>query len=734
VVEGIHLVKQVLVRDGHAVVEEVPAPVVGERSVLVRVAYSCVSPGTETARLRLSGMPLYRRALAQRDHAKRALDVGRDQGFIRTYKRARNQLSAGLPLGYSAAGTVIETGAEVTGCAVGDHVACAGAGIANHAEVIDVPVNLAVKVPSGLSSADASTVTLGAIALQGIRRTNPTLGETVGVIGLGIVGQLTAQLLVANGCRVVGSDRDGDRVRLAVENGMTHGVFPAENFVERAHNLTDGYGADAVIIAAATSSNEVVRQAMQACRRKGRVVVVGDVGLHLQRADFYEKELDLLISTSYGPGRYDDVYELEGRDYPLPYVRWTENRNMEEYLHLLAAGQVSLAELDAQTYEVEDADEAYAAFDGDRPAPLLVLFEYPVRHENVERKLPIRRVAAKTGRVRVAVAGAGSFAQGTHIPNLLKLNDSFELRSVMSRTGSNAASVAKRHGAAYATTEYEEVLADDEVDLVLIATRHHLHAEMTLRALEAGKNVFVEKPLALNSEELDRIEAFYETHEGPVLMTGFNRRFSPAAVRAKKALLGRTTPLVANYRMNAGYIPRDHWVHGPEGGGRNVGEACHIYDLFDYLVEAGVKDVSARSIEPSSDRWARNDNFVATVVYGDGSICTLSYTALGHDRHPKERLEIYADGHVLSLEDYKSLSTAGDNRTRWRSFRGPAKGHLEELGALAESLLGGEPWPIPLEEQLEAMRIAFQVELQLGPRLRQTDTRADAPRLQPDLD
>jgi predicted dehydrogenase/threonine dehydrogenase-like Zn-dependent dehydrogenase len=707
--------KQVLVRDGHAVVEEVPAPVVGKRSILVRAAYSCVSPGTETARLRLSGMPLYRRALAQRDQAKRALDVGREQGLIRTYKRVRDQLSAGLAIGYSAAGTVLETGAEVSrGFAVGDRVACAGAGVANHAEVIDVPVNLAVKVPPGLSLVDASTVTLGAIALQGVRRTSPTLGETVGVIGLGIVGQLTAQLLLASGCRVIGTDRESDRVQRALESGMTHGVLPEEDFVERTHKLTNGYGADAVIIAAATSSDEVVRHAMQACRNKGRAVLVGDVGLNLQRSDFYEKELDFLISSSYGPGRYDDAYELEGQDYPLPYVRWTENRNMEEYLRLLTEGRLSLEYLDARTCDVEDADQAYDYLAArSRPAPLLLFFAYPQRDEVLDRKIPVRRAARQTGRVRIALVGAGSFAQGTHIPNLLKLRDSFELRSVMSKTGSNAAAVAKRNGAAYATTEYEEVLADEEVDLVLISTRHNLHTEMTLRALEAGKSVFVEKPLAVAPEELDQIEAYYDSHDGPLLMTGFNRRFSPAAVRTKEAVSHRTTPLVANYRMNAGYIARDHWVHGPEGGGRNIGEACHIYDLFDYLIDADVTSVYARSIDPSSDQWTKNDNFIATIAYRDGSICTLTYTALGHRSYPKERLEMFVDGRVITLDDYRSLSVSGDGRARWRDRRA-IKGHLEELRALGDSLLHGGPWPILLEDQLRATRISFAVEEQIA--------------------
>jgi predicted dehydrogenase len=704
--------KQVLIAGGRAVVKDVPAPAVGPRDILVRVAYSCISSGTETTIIRMSGLPLYRRALAQREHAKRVFEVARDQGFKKTYDRVRGRLSAGLPVGYSAAGIVVEVGDEVSGFNVGDRVACAGAGIANHAEVIDVPINLAVKVPATVSHEDASTVTLGAIALQGVRRVGPSLGETVGVIGLGVVGQLTAQLLKANGCRVIGADLDAERVEVALANGTTYGVSPDEDFVERSHTLTDGFGVDAVIIAAATQSHGVVRQAMQACRKKGRVVVVGDVGLHLQRSDLYEKELDVLMSTSYGPGRYDEVYEREGHDYPLPYVRWTENRNMEEYIRLLAEGTISLGNLHPRKYEIDEAEEAFAALDGDRPRPLLVLLAYPHRDEALEQKVRLRRVSPPTGRPRVAVVGAGTFAQTTHIPNLLKLKDSFELRCVMSRTGSNASTLAERSGAAYATTDFEEVLADDEIDLVLIATRHDLHADMTLQALESGKHVFVEKPLALNEKELARIEAFYEDRDEPLLMTGFNRRFSPAASRAKEFLSRRRSPLIADYRMNAGYLPPDHWVHGPEGGGRNIGEACHIYDLFGYLVGSDPTSVSAHSIGSGSPQWPKNDNFVATISYAEGSLCTLTYTALGHRRHPKERLELFTDGNVISLDDYKTLSITGDRRGGWRSRAAAEKGHSEELEVLAEALATGG-WPIALEEQLGSARIALDVERQL---------------------
>ncbi|HUP33390.1 MAG TPA: bi-domain-containing oxidoreductase [Gaiellaceae bacterium] len=703
--------KQVLIRGGGVAVEDVPAPQASPRSVLVRVEHSCVSVGTELSSVRMSGLPLYKRALKQPHHAKRVLEIAKNEGFARTYKRVRGLLAAGLPTGYSAAGVVIEVGEEVEGFRAGDRVACAGAGIANHAELIDVPVNLAVRIPEGLGTDAASTVTLGAIALQGVRRVQPTLGETVAVVGLGILGQLAVQLLRASGARVIGSDLDATRIEKALAHGMAHGIGAGEDFPRRVHELTDGFGADAVLITAATESDEVVRQAMQACRKKGRVVLVGDVGLHLQRADMYEKELDFLISTSYGPGRYDDVYELEGQDYPIGYVRWTENRNMEEYLRLLAEGRVSLEGLGEESFPVDDADRAYEALKSGETKPLLVLLSYPVREEAATRTTRLRTLEPKPGRIGVALVGAGSFAQGQHVPNLIKLREQYELRAVMSRTGANAKAVAARAEAAYATTDLDEVLADEAVDLVLISTRHDTHAPLALCALEAGKNVFVEKPLALNEEELDAIASFYDGRDGPLLMTGFNRRFAPAAARLRELLAGRTSPLVANYRMNAGYIPLDHWVHGPEGGGRNIGEACHVYDLFDSLVGAEEVSVQAQAIGAESRHWAANDNFVATIGYADGSVCTLTYTALGHRDHPKERLDVYAGGRVLSLDDYKSLAVDGGG-SGWRSTT-VQKGHREELEALARALREGGPWPIPLEQQLQATRISFAVERQL---------------------
>ena len=706
--------KQVLVRGGGVVVEDVPAPALGPRSILVRVHYSCVSVGTELTGVQLSGMPLYRRALKQPHHAKRALEIAKDQGLVRTYKRISGRLAAGTPTGYSAAGVVIAVGDDVTGFAVGDRVACAGAGIANHAEVIAVPVNLAARVPDGLGLDDASTVTLGAIALQGVRRADPTLGETVAVVGLGVLGQLAVQLLRANGARVLGSDLDPARAEQARESGAAFIVGPGESLPEVAQKVTDGFGVDAVVITAATSSSAVVSDAFQACRRRGRVVVVGDVGLDLKRHDMYEKELELRMSTSYGPGRYDSVYEEEGHDYPYGYVRWTEGRNMEEYLRLLADGGISLGHLPSERYTVDEATAAYEALQRQGPKPTLVVLEYPGEDAEPARTVQLPRTAkpVKGRRIRVGLAGAGSFAEGTHVPNLIKLRDDYELRGVMSRTGSSAKAIAARNEAAYATTDFDELLADDELDLVLISTRHDLHASLALQALRAGKNVFVEKPLALTQEELDEIAGFYRDRpDGPVLMTGFNRRFSPAVQRIREALAGRQAPLVVDDRMNAGYIPLDHWVHGPEGGGRNIGEACHVYDVFDALTGAPVDRVTASSIKPSG-RLAANDNFTATISYDDGSICTLTYTALGAKEHPKERMEVYADGTVLTLDDYRSLAASGGKGALWSS-RTIDKGHLQELEALAECLLRGGPWPIPLEEQLRATQISFDVEAQI---------------------
>ncbi|MDI1264398.1 MAG: bi-domain-containing oxidoreductase [bacterium] len=705
--------KQLLVRSGKVFLKEVPAPVVGPKNVLVRVERSCVSVGTEMAGIKMSGLPLYRRALKQPHHVKRVIQLMRDQGIARIYKQVKGRLDAGVPTGYSAAGTVVAIGSDVQGIAVGDRVACAGAGIANHAELIDVPVNLSVVIPPSLSFDAAATVTLGAIAMQGVRRAQPTLGETVVVVGLGILGQITAQLLGANGCRVIGTDVDPGRIATARENGLDIGIDARDgNLVERIVKLTDGIGADAVVITAASSSSDILAQSFQACRKKARVVVVGDVGLNMARADIYTKELDVLISCSYGPGRYDPIYEEEGADYPLPYVRWTENRNMSEYLRLLATGRVRLDNMIQEPFPIEQAEEAYGRLSGEGAKPLLVLLKYPPREGAEASVIQVSAPAPVDGRIKMALVGPGGFAQGMHLPNLQKLSDKFDLRTVVSRTGLSAQSAAERFGIATASTDYQSVLDDPSIDLVLIATRHDLHSKMTLAALKAGKHVFVEKPLSMTEEGLDAIEAFYAANpKAPLLMTGFNRRFAPAIVAAQAAARGRTSPMIVNYRMNAGYIPSDHWVHGPHGGGRNIGEACHIYDLFGALTGSQPVDVQATTIVPASGHWRRDDNFVATIRYADGSVCTLTYTSMGAKNFPKERADIFVDGKVMVLDDYKSLTVTG-GKGDWKSMT-MEKGQYEELKALADAFKSNGQWPISLADQVAATRVSYAVERQL---------------------
>jgi len=704
-----HPMKQVLVRSGAIVVEEVPAPTPAPKEILVRVAYSCVSAGTELAGLRTSALPLYRRALKQPEHVRRALEMIRDQGLARTWERVSGKLASGSPTGYSVAGEVLEVGTQVEGFRPGDRVACAGAGIANHAELVSAPVNLAVHVPAGVDLADASTVTLGAIALQGVRRCQPTLGESIVVLGLGLLGQMTVQLLRANGCRVIGVDVNAARVGIATGLGLEVGLDPAAgDWVAQVQRHTDGAGADAVIVTASSSSAQVMAEALRCCRRKARVIVVGDVNLQIERADLYAKELDLLISTSYGPGRYDPLYEEGGQDYPLPYVRWTENRNMQAYLGMLAAGSMRLEPLRVGVFEVDRAAAAYEALKTD--SRMIAVLAYPARGEAARRTISLARAAAGDAAIAVALVGAGGFAQGTHLPNLLKLHGQFSLRAVVSRTGANAKAVATHYHAAYATTSLEEVLGDAQVQLVMIATRHNQHAGMTLAALQAGKHVFVEKPLAIAPAELDGIEQFY-VHRGadaPLLMTGFNRRFAPAVGVVRQAVRERSAPLLINYRMNAGFLPSAHWVHGPEGGGRNIGEACHIYDLFQAITNSTWVDCRALSIGSPAGQFRPDDNFVATARYADGSLCTLTYTALGAKDYPKERMEVFCDGMILSLDDYKALTITGRSAPQW-SAKTAQKGQFEELVALARALREGGPWPIALADQLAATRLSFAV-------------------------
>jgi len=718
--------RQVLIRRGQITVENVPAPLIEDGHVLVEVAYSLISAGTEISNIKSSGKSLFKRALEQPEKVKQLLAHLRHQGIRKTIAKVQGQLGYASPIGYSCSGIVIQAGKGVMDIQPGERVACAGAGIANHAEIVLVPRNLVVKIPEGCDLKAAASVALGAIAMQGVRRADPRLGEIVAVIGLGLLGQLTVQLLKVAGCRVIGFDLDARRVALARQLGADHAFVSSEvDVLNEVNHLTEGYGVDATIITAASRSDTIVQQAMEITRKKGRVVVVGDVGLGLKRSPFYEKEIDFLISCSYGPGRYDEQYEERGLDYPYAYVRWTENRNMQEYLRLVAGGKVQVEPILEREYDISNAPQAYEELLTAAEKPLGVLLRYPLADQQTQAAKLSTRVVLKSrtvgDKINIAVIGAGSFAKSMHLPNLQRLSHLYHIRAIVSATGSNAKATAQQFGADYASTSYEDVLNDPDVDAVLICTRHHLHAQQTVAALKAGKHVYCEKPLVLNEQELNDILACYglssadleggnlqlETSElRPVLMVGFNRRFSPAAQRIKEIVSQRQNPLMVLYRVNAGYLPPDHWVHGPEGGGRILGEGCHMLDLFEFLVDAEVESVCVEPLIPRSEHLLNSDNVSVTVRYTDGSVCTLFYTALGAPHLSKEYVEIYVDGKVLVVDDFKALQIYPKSMKGW-SGSVPDKGHSAALEAFGQAIRGINGWPIPLVDLVRTSKLSL---------------------------
>lgn len=709
--------KQVLILNGNVVVDAVPAPVIAEGNILVETAYSLISAGTETSSLENARKSLWKKALEHPEHVRKVLDYFKSRGISKTVNAVKSELQGSKALGYSCSGVVVGVGDGVSGFKVGDPVACAGGGKANHAEVVLVPENLAVKIPEGCGLRDAASVTMGAIAMQGVRRAAPELGEIFAVIGLGLLGLITVQLLKAAGCRVIALDLDEERVELARELGADYSFLNSGKSLNAdIANITGGHGVDATILTAASESSEIVQQAMELTRKKGRVVVVGVIGLGLRRSPFYRKEIDFLISCSYGPGRYDQAYEEKGVDYPYPYVRWTEKRNMEEYLRLVAAGRIQLNELLEREYPVTDAPQAYEELirEGEKPVGALLAYG-TVEGKDADKftgKIVLTGLKNGSGKINVAVVGAGSFARAVHLPNLKKLDRLYHIAAIVGRTGNSAKDIANKYGVGCCATDFEEVLNDPGIDMVLIATRHNLHVRMATAAARAGKAIYLEKPMALNREELVELVAVLE-ETGVPFTVGFNRRFSPAAREIRKIVKERVNPLIVNYRMNAGFVPKDHWVNTKEGGGRNIGEACHIYDLFSYFTGSEVKAVSASSISPGTEKYLRNDNFVATVEYADGSVCNLIYTALGAKEVPKEQLEIYMDGRIISLNDYRELRITGPGG-RIVHFKGQDKGHFSQLEKFGERLKAGGEYIIPLRQLVQTTEVSLNVEGMIG--------------------
>lgn len=706
--------KQVVINQGVASIANVSRPVVQDNSIIVKVINSCISVGTEMSGVKSSGVPLWKKAIESPAKVKMVVDMATTKGIGQTAEFIKGKAGEAIPIGYSNAGIVEEVGKDIKDIQIGDRVACAGAEYAFHAEFVAVPRNLVVKIPDTVSFEEASTTTVGAIAMQGVRRLKPAIGETIVVIGLGIIGQLTAQILKANGCKVIGTDISKEHLLQAEKLGLDVGIRADNNCLRKIQQFTDRRGADGVIVTAASASSEIISNAFQMCRRKGRVVLVGDVGLNIKRSDIYQKELDFYISTSYGPGRYDRDYEENGRDYPFAYVRWTENRNMEAFLQLIGEKKVDIYRMISKIYDVDEAEEAYNDLKNPDDSRCIVLFKYSQAQEDKSHSIIYNQVKGVEGRINVGLIGAGNFAKSMHLPNLMDLKEEYHLRAIMTRDGVNGMNTAKRFQADYVTSDYQEILKDDDIDLVFITTPHNLHKDMALQALKHKKNVFVEKPLCLNKKELEEIKAFYQEEQDiykPVLMTGFNRRFSKHAVEIKKILRETTEPIIINYRMNAGYIPLDNWVHNNIGGGRNIGEACHIYDLFTFLIGSKVVSVQAQGIKKSS-YYSSTDNFSVNILFENGSIANLLYTAMGNKDMSKELMDIYFDGKIISLKDYKEIVSYGFKIDNMR-MKDSKKGQREELIALSRCLLKGSKWPISLEEQIQAMEIAFAVEQEI---------------------
>ncbi|WP_187972496.1 bi-domain-containing oxidoreductase [Aquibium microcysteis] len=711
--------KQILqsLRSGVTEVAEVPCPAVGARQVLIRTTRTLVSAGTERMLVDFGRAGLVGKARQQPERVRQVLAKMRTDGLAPTLEAVFSKLDQPLPLGYCNVGTVIEAGSGVAGLAPGDRVVSNG----RHAEAVAVPLNLCARVPSGVSDDAAAFTVLGAIALQGIRLVQPTLGEAVVVTGLGLIGLMTVQLLRAHGCRVLGIDMDPAKLRLAESFGATTvdlaaGVDP----VAAAEAFSRGRGVDAVIITASTKSSEPMHQAALMCRKRGRIVLVGVAGLELSRADFYEKELQFQVSCSYGPGRYDPDYEEKGQDYPVGFVRWTQQRNFEAVLDMLAEGRLDVQPLISHRFALDDAAEAYDLVTGGVPS-LGILLDYPAAGGVPDAELTRRTVvlpgtagiATVPGKAGIGFVGSGNYATGVLIPAFRTAGA--RLVCVASSAGVTGLHAGRKFGFEKTTTDAAVILDDPAVDAVVVATRHDSHASFACSALKAGKHVFVEKPLALTHAELERIEAGHaaaaSSGVAPLLIVGFNRRFAPHVVKARALLAGTGEPKSFVMTVNAGAIPADHWTQDrATGGGRIVGEACHFIDLLRFLADAPIVSFDARAMAART-----GDTASISLSFADGSLGTIHYFANGSRSFPKERLEIFSAGRILQLDNFRKLTGFG-----WKGFSRMSlwrqdKGQKACAAAFLRAIEGAGPPPIPLAETIEVARVSIDVAEALRP-------------------
>jgi predicted dehydrogenase/D-arabinose 1-dehydrogenase-like Zn-dependent alcohol dehydrogenase len=713
--------KQILqhLNTGKMELAEVPCPSTGRGMVLIQTSRSLISAGTERMLVEFSKGNLIQKARSQPDKVKQVLDKIRTDGLMPTLEAVFRKLDEPLPLGYCNAGRVLAVGSGVQDLQPGDRVISNG----NHAEIVCVPRNLVAKIPDGVSDEVASFTVLGAVALQGIRLAHPTLGERFVVFGMGLLGLMTVQLLRANGCSVVAVDVNSARLALAANCGaeivdLSAGGDP----VKVAQAWTGGLGVDGVLITASAKTDEIMHQAAEACRKRGRIVLVGVVGLNLRRDDFFKKEITFQVSCSYGPGRYDEAYEQQGQDYPLPYVRWTEGRNFEAVLGAMSSGALDIAPLITHRVPFADALLAYDKIQNDASA-LGVVLEYPEGASQEQRvslagttqsKKPSPRPSPLKGegvKAVVGVIGAGNFAVSTILPAIVKRGARIKYVAG-NRNGAAVTHAARKFGAEQAVTDYKMLLTDPEVNTVFIVTGHNSHARLVREAMNAGKHVFVEKPLCLNEPELEEIEKVIQLtpHSSPLtslqLMVGFNRRFSPHIERMKKALAGRSEPLTLTMTVNAGAIPPEHWTQNPEiGGGRIIGEGCHFIDLLSFLTGAPVTRVT--SLMVGEGPAVREDKMSILLGFADGSVGTVHYFANGSKSFPKETVEAFSDGRVVRLENFRQTRGYGfkrfDKMKTWRQD----KGHTTEIARFIDRVEQGGAPLIPFSEIVNVTRASF---------------------------
>lgn len=691
--------KQLLqnMRSGKPMLADIPVPSPQPGMVLVRNAASLVSAGTERALAEFAGKSLLGKARSRPDLLRQVLEKARRDGLMNAAQAAFGRLEEPMPLGYSCAGVIVELGEGVQGYRVGQRVACAGGGYAVHAEYVVVPQNLLAALPDEVGFEAGAFATLGAIALHGFRLAEPQLGERVAVIGLGLLGQLAASFAVAAGCQVVGIDIDEQRVTLAKRRGLAA--------VARSKAKAGAHGFDVVLICADTESSDPVELAGELARDRGRVVAVGSVGMQIPRRSYYAKELDFIVSRSYGPGRYDPGYEEAGLDYPLGYVRWTEGRNLQAVVDLIRSGKVEVTSLISHRFDIEEAAQAYDLIQSKQPfLGVLITYSQAGAKKSAARKLVISSKPISKAKVGLGLLGAGNFARYTLLPALKGMRG-IDLIGIASASGRPAVDVARRYRFRYAASEEEQILQDKNIDVVAILTRHNLHARQTLTALKAGKAVFCEKPLALSEKELGQLENALARPDSPLLTVGFNRRFAPLSLRLHEFLQPRTQPLAAHYRVNAGMLPPYHWLlDAARGGGRIIGEGCHFIDFLIFLV--GAAPVSVSAVALAVDGGNLQDNVQVTLQFGDGSVGTLSYLSNGDRSLPKERLEVFCGGKVAVLEDFRALDLTANGSTRGIRAN-QDKGHRAIWQAFLKTLRSGGAPPIAYGQLFAGARATF---------------------------